>query len=330
MAESDYAQRVLIVELRKRGLSPTEILQQYRIAKSQTKKWWGRWCRGVGLDDLPRGGRPEKLSRRGKAKLRALLKRKKGGSTRKVAADFFSNTGVRISKSTVSRVASQLGLRYRIRPKKPRLRLPNRLARLAFAQEPRTPRFWRRVVSTDEKTFTLQFGSRGQWVQFDDDPDARGTVKYDVGVRVWGGVCSRGTTSLFRIPKSMTGEAYRQFLETMVYPDLREKFGGNFVFQQDGDGSHTAAVVRAWLDEQEEEWIRDWPAQSPDMSPIENLWAIVTRRLEGRNVRTADGLWRALKEEWENIPIEICRNLGNSFSTRMEFVIDAEGGNIKY
>jgi transposase len=330
MKDVSLGQRVRIVELRSRGKTPIEILRECGISTSQTKKWWGRHQRGVGLDDLPRSGRPHKLTKQGENKIRALLKRKTRGSTRLVAADYRRATGQRVGKSTISRVALSLGIRYRIRPKKPRLKQVNKEARVAFATQPRAANFWRKVISTDEKTFTLQFDSRGQWCEYHDEPEPRGTVKYDVGVRVWGGVGHYGLAPLFRIPKKMTGADYQKFLQTKVYPSLRRKFGDDFIFQQDGDGSHTAAAVRAWLDEQPQGWITDWPSHSPDLSPIENLWAILLRRLEGRKVRTEDGLWRALQEEWGKIPKTIWRKLGGSLPKRMELVVSAQGAPIKY
>lgn len=330
MKDVDLGQRALIVELRSQGRTPTEILREYGISTSQTYKWWGRHQRGAGLGDLPRSGRRPKLTKSGEKKIRALLKRKKRGSTRLVVIDYYQATGKRISQPTVSRAAVRMGLRYRIRPKKPRRKQVHKEARVAFATQPREENYWRKVISTDEKTFTLQFDSRGQWCEFHDEPEPRGTVKYEMGVRVWGGVGYYGLTPLFRIPKKMTGADYQKFLQTKVYPSLRQKFGEDFIFQQDGDGSHTAAAVSAWLNQQPQDWITDWPSHSPDLSPIENLWAILLRRLEGKKVRTEAGLWRALQEEWEKIPKTIWRKLGGSFPERMQLVIAANGAPIKY
>lgn len=270
------------------------------------------------------------MTKRDEKKLRALLKRKRGGSTRRVAADFYTATGRRVHYSTVSRVGAQLGLRYRIRPKKPKLLGNHKAVRVAFAQQQRPAEFWRHVVSTDEKTFTLHFEVRGQWCEFGDEPEPRGTVKYDVGVRVWGGVCYYGLTPLYRIPKSMTGQEFQHFLRTKVYPDLRRRFGHDFIFQQDGDGSHTAGVVVNWLSAQQEGWIHNWPSRSPDLAPIENLWGILLQRLAGKKVTTAEGLWKTLKKEWENLPQSIWLKLGGSWQKRMDLVVAAQGAAIKY
>jgi hypothetical protein len=128
----------------------------------------------------------------------------------------------------------------------------------------------------------------------------------------------------------MTGAEYQQFLATKVYPDMTEKYGEGWIFQQDGDGSHSAKVVRDWLDQQPQRWIPDWPALSPDISWVENLWAIIGQRMEGAKIRTADGLWKRLQKEWNSIGREIYRKLADSMPRRLELVVEANGGPINY
>jgi hypothetical protein len=167
-------------------------------------------------------------------------------------------------------------------------------------------------------------------LEIGEEPEPRGTQKYGISVRVWGGVGYYGLTPLYRIPKSMTAADYKKFLETKVYPDMKEMFGDDWIFQQDGDGSHSAKLVRDWLDRQGVRWIPDWPSLSPDLSWIENLWAIIGQRMEGSKCTTADGLWMRLQKEWKSIGPKIYRKLGNSMPNRLELLIAAKGGAIKY
>ena len=74
-----------------------------------------------------------------------------------------------------------------------------------------------------------------------------------------------------------------------------------------------------------------WPAHSPDLSPIENLWADLKKRLEAKHgVIPKVKLWEVVDEEWEKTRKELCRNLFASMPDRLQAVIKAKGGYTKY
>ena len=67
----------------------------------------------------------------------------------------------------------------------------------------------------------------------------------------------------------------------------------------------------------------DWPANSPDLNPIENLWNIVERNVKRNNAAKS-------KEEWDAIPESILINLIKSMRRRCELVIENNGERIPY
>lgn len=330
MSETDFEKRQTVVALRRKGFSAETIHERWGYNVSFINRWWGRYLRGEGLRDRPRTGRPGKLTSAAKKKLRVFLKRKKGGSSRAAAASLASATGIHVDHSTVLRYAHSNALKFRVRPKKPKLTEKQKAARVAFASAQRPNGYWRNVFFTDEKTYGISYEQRGQWLEVYEEAEPRATEKYGISVRVWGGVGDRGLTPLYRIPKSMTGPEYQQFLETKVFPDMVRLYGTGWIFEQDGDGTHSAHMVRRWLSEQPVGWIENWPSGSPDISIVENLWPILGQRMVGSKVRTADGLWRRLREEWEKIPIAICRNLADSMDKRLRLVRQTAGQPIKY
>ncbi len=74
----------------------------------------------------------------------------------------------------------------------------------------------------------------------------------------------------------------------------------------------------------------DWPANSPDLNPIENLWGIVKRKMRDTRPNNADDLKATVKETWASIPPQQCHKLITSMPRRIEAVIKAKGAPTKY
>lgn len=77
-----------------------------------------------------------------------------------------------------------------------------------------------------------------------------------------------------------------------------------------------------------------WPAKSPDLSIIENLWTILKRRVGNLPPSVKrQGLWDKVREAWESMQLdhdEILQPLFDSIPKRLDAVIAAEGGSTKY
>jgi len=75
-----------------------------------------------------------------------------------------------------------------------------------------------------------------------------------------------------------------------------------------------------------------WPAQSPDLNPIEHLWDVLERQVRARNPhpKNKDELALALTEEWLNIDQTILENLVDSMPRRVDAVIKSRGYPTKY
>ena len=76
--------------------------------------------------------------------------------------------------------------------------------------------------------------------------------------------------------------------------------------------------------------VMEWPAQSPDLNPIENIWADVKIAVAATKPTSNQALWNVVKESWHKIPLNRCQELVNSMPTRCKAVIDNKGHATKY
>ena len=88
----------------------------------------------------------------------------------------------------------------------------------------------------------------------------------------------------------MNRNKYKAVLQAHVLPVMQRDFpDGGGIFQQDLASCHTSQKMCTFFEESGLT-ILDWPGNSPDINPIENLWAIIKSRIEKDNCSTMQNL----------------------------------------
>ncbi len=93
---------------------------------------------------------------------------------------------------------------------------------------------------------------------------------------------------------------------------------------QDNAKTHTAAITTAWLCSRRVR-VLNWPACSLDLSPIENIWCIIKRKIRQRRPQTLQRLETYIRQEWDQIPTPKLQKLITSMPRHLQTVLKRGG-----
>ena len=166
------------------------------------------------------------------------------------------------------------------------------------------------------------------------DREVEGTVKFGgKNIMVWGCMGWNGVGRMCEVVGRMNAEQFVDILEGNLLPSIEESGipDGQAIFQQDNDPKHTSKLASKWFQDNDIELL-DWPAQSPDLNPIEHLWGHLKHQLNTWDTppKGVWELWERAAEVWKGIEPEVCQRLIESMPRRLEAVIKAKGGHTKY
>jgi len=328
-----------IIMLSENGHSSAAIAGQLHLHDRTVRKIIQKFRENGSVKVKPRSGRPRKTNSRYDRQLKFLSLSDRFQSASKLAKQMEDATGVVLSASTVQRRLNQCGLKGCVAKKKPFISETNRLKRLKFAKEHIgwSVDQWKKVLWSDETKYNMRASDgvvyvwrrRGEALKAD---CLRGTVKHGGGnILIWGCMSAAGVGRIHRVEGIMNAAQYVDILQKSMLPSMKEHFGRRrAVFMHDNDPKHTAKVTSSWLEKQKFQ-VLQWPPQSPDLNPIENLWEILNQaRDKKKRLKNANELWEDCKETWSSITPDVCLKLVESMPKRLAEVIKNKGGCTKY
>ncbi|GFV03738.1 transposable element Tcb2 transposase [Trichonephila clavipes] len=267
-------------------------------------------------------------------------KRNRRTTAQQVANQFLAASGKQISRKTVARRLRGGGLYAR----RPVVCVPltrqHRTARLQWCREHHnwTEQDWACVLFSDESRFSLSSDCRRQLIWRESGiayrpENIQEKDRYPTcSIMVWAGIMINGRTRLHVVANgTMTGQRY---IDEVLLPHVRlfrGAVGDKFVFMDDNATCHRTLAVKDCLDSEGIQRLV-WPACSPDLNPIENVWDTLGRQVSGRNYppTNKNTLIRALTEEWDKLPQQLLDNVVQSMVRRVECCITLHGGHIPY
>lgn len=292
-------------------------------------------------EENKRAGPAKKVTQRD---VRAVLKL--ASNSMRSCNNIKSELGSNLSKSTVWRIIKQSPNIVRAKMMSaPRLTAQHKVNRLAFARN-NMATDWNtvsqcyipsrfqlgiiQIIFSDEKKFNL------------DGPDSFNSYWHDLRkaplnfskrnfgggrLMVWGAFSAAGKLELAFVSFRVNSQEYQDMLQGHLVPFIRRFRRRQFTFQQDNASIHVSQSSMAWF-QQKKIKVLDWPACSPDLNPMENVWGELVRNVyaQGKQYQNTKDLRDAIEDAWANLGQPYLQKLIGSMQNRL-FEVIANGGN---
>ena len=241
---------------------------------------------------------------------------------------------IKVSRYTVRRDLWALGNKPYVRGSRP---TPPFKARTAFAEE------WllrqddaKRIVFSDEHFVNINdHGTRLHWATCIEEVEPR--IHQDTrnipNFQFWAAFGINWRSELFILPVKdedtgkgwrLNGERYVEECLTPAFVKVMKERG--FIFMQDGARAHTCCVSKDHLEKKKINYIKNWPPRSPDLNPIEQVWALVNAKIQEECPLTMQDLLDATQRAWKGIPVQTLNDFQKSFINKCKNVVKFEKG----
>lgn len=251
-----------------------------------------------------------------------------------ISAMIYRDLGLKVSAATVKEIRRRMGWSNCSVKYAQMVRVQNRAPRVEYSiQITQGLRRFENVVFTDECSVQLECNRRRCFVKNGNRlMSIRSKAKHPLKVHVWAGISADGGTCLaiFDGKIRMDSKFYCKILKKCYLP-FRESWiarhGTPCYLQHDNDPKHKSKYTTSWLESNAVEVIW-WPAESPDLNPIECLWHLLKEFLRSvvKPTNKAE-LVAGVRRFWkERVTAELCRKYCAHIYNVAPLVIDSAGG----
>jgi hypothetical protein len=362
------AERWSIVHDMKRHGNVTKVAEMHGVSRNTVRHWWGVYESTGGVQKKTGSGRKRCLSDAAVDTVTTMLESGNFTGTTHVALEAHK-AGLAFGdkpphRTTIARRvkarAKALGKPIHAVRGQPEKELTTQMKskRLLFCEKNKST-CWATTMFTDRKRFLFRYPGcpvrRYAWVRKGKKRVAR-KVSKAMSVNVYAGITKFGITKLHCVAgtsnmksrhtnlkgqhaRNITKSEYKEVLEKALLPEGTKLFRNvgvsNWVFQQDNDPSHKAAgsIIQAWNSQHpgvQVSLLADWPGNSPDLNPIENLWAWAQAEVDAKGCKTFQEFKKCVFDTLQKAPRKLLRGLVGSMGRRVRACIENDGDKTKY
>ncbi len=311
------------------GYSNTQISNMLNVQLSTIRKWIKKFNEyGDVLKVIAKSRPPSKVIDEIKKEIEKKIEENPKILQKELVEILKNKFNVDLNTSTISRTLATIGT-YKNPQKIPLLSNKNKEKRINYAKVHLNDKFTN-VIFSDESRFELCPKSRKIFVLKGHETPQIEIKNPNPSVMVWGAICRKGRVALTFIDKTMNKHVYIDTLNKHLLPNANKIYGqSNWRFQQDNVPCHKAYMVRDWL------WdnnirLLEHPPQSPDLNPIELIWAIMKNELEKTNPANIKELKNNIAALWDTkISVDFCNNCILHLIKILPKVLELQGNFVK-
>lgn len=158
------------------------------------------------------------------------------------------------------------------------------------------------------------------------------TYKFNFNkVKYWACVSYNGIGEIHKVDGKMDSKYYQNIIDTS-YRNSIEKFNiKNCKILHDNETTHVCSGTLSYLKKKKNlDYVENFPSNSIDLNIIENVFNLWKTKVYQHNIKTVNDLEFYIEEEWKTIGTVVIRSLINSYSKRLDAIIDNNGWYSKY
>lgn len=222
-----------------------------------------------------------------------------------------------------------LGYVCRVRPVTPIATASEAHAREVWCRRNKVPSA--DILFSDEKLWECRLDERTAWVhRRARPPPPRIKKQWSAKCHVWACVGVGVKLLVFLDDGKITSDSYVETLQTKFLRSYKrwKKKNPNLFFMQDNAPAHRAKNTLQWL-ENHGVSVLSWPPYSPDLNPLENIWAMMVQLVARESPKKRDDLVKSIQRAWDSISQTVVDRLVLGFTDRVKTCIDNEGQKVQ-